>query len=757
MDASNERTDMRRLVTVLAILVLSAFAQLSLAQTLRTEGLTDPGFNWSRSWVDINGDGRDDFCILTGDQASNLDCFLSDGTKFGPMQRYSVGPGNDVSGLRWADVNGDGLIDICRVKWIVYGRTTKNVTVQCRLGPLFQTSTTELMTSEPLSFSTASVFMSDVDGDGRADYCMLSYTTLKCHLSTGSGFAPLTSAWTRGGVEAAATGWPQGFYDFNADGYPDFCRVLGTGQLRCTLGSANGFTTDVTSAHVDTPYSEGAAFIDINADGNTDFCRIVGYSGAYRLSCVMSNGVSWETTERGSPPLNVGSGGARWWADINGDGYPDFCRDTASGVLGCRLGRGDGDGSSVYTFGFTDVSVSGVDYGMSDGGRSFCDPTGSGMQTLCRLAQRTESLGEQCAVYGENERLECYQATQNTWGILAGVYAQQQARPQLLTSYTDGLGAETRISYLSTVSPEVYIRSGAGTYPRALISQPKGQVVFETRVWETGTQKTLTGNARYFYKDLLSDTWTGGRGFRERWIFTEGSNTLDHVVYYQGRGPSVDPSSLLDDRRELGLIKYQERFAVANGLVPSTSNVPGLSPRQTFLKYITEAASKLGAITDPQPTTQSPFILLQSTSNTLGDTAPANPRFRYLRSSTVMNWDWNGTARVAMPRTDSVTEMDDVGNVTSIVQTTTAPNGLVWKQTTTNRYDEDNRASWILGRLTSATVKSEAPSADAQIAAYARSAGRSPGASDISSSAPAAPQSISPAVLSAILQLLLDD
>lgn len=137
--------------------------------------------------------------------------------------------------------------------------------------------------------------------------------------------------------------------------------------------------------------------------------------------------------------------------------------------------------------------------------------------------------------------------------------------------------------------------------------------------------------------------------------------------------------------------------------------------------------------------------------------APVNPRFRYVGASTVNSWDWNGTTSIAMPCGDTTSVMSNLGNITSLTQTTTSPNGAVWNKTTTNVFGQDNVSAWILGRLTSSTVVSTAPDADTQIAANPRSAGNSANATAMSSPAPSAPQPLSPTVFAAILQLLLDD
>ena len=763
------------------LFVVSAPVQ---AQVVRLEGLSDAGYAWSRTWIDINGDGRDDYCVIAGGSGEQLQCYLSDGSQFGPTKLvYSVPASTHSWSVRWMDLNGDGRPDLCRTTGGGPAWNGSTGGLACRYGPDFVSGPS---VNIPFIGSTGQglidwvhAFTVDVNSDGRADLCYLhlsnSSYTMKCLLFNGSGFDAATPAWTSMVIDPGLLywPWPRGYFDFNGDGRPDFCRLVSTTQFKCLLVGPTGFTqTDVASPSISMPYKEGAAFVDMNGDGQVDFCRIVGPSGSYSLSCLVSNGSGWEATERTSPVIpnaTIGDAQARWWVDINADGLPDFCRAVSSSRLSCRLSRGDGDGASNYAFGFSDVHVDGIDFGNSDGGRSFCDASGSGIQTYCRSTLTHPGSTQVCSYGGDSGEEVCWSVPTDSHGVIAGLVEptsatdnKLQTRLPLMTAFSDGVGAETRISYLPLTNAEVYIRSGTGTYPRALISQPRSSVVYETRSWRIGTSEPMTGIARYSFKDLRNDVWLGSRGFRERWIFTEASNTLDHVVFYQGLGPGVDSDSLLDDRREIGLVKVQERYAVANGYLPTPSTSPGApSVRASNMRNIMGAA-RLSVTIQPVPTAQSPFVLLQRTTNTLAHTTPANPRYRFIGGSTIQSWDWNNEsgASVALPTVSTTTAMTDVGNVTNIVQTTTSqPNNLTWTRTTTNEYDpaKQNVAAWILGRLTKSTVTSTAPSAADQVAAYATSAGRSPNASAMSSTTPAAPQPLDPAVLATILQLLLDD
>src|SRR5687768_10371583 len=122
----------RWLGRLLASVVLSS-PLLSGAEQTRVEGIPDPGHGWARHWIDVNGDGRDDFCTLTGGSAETLRCHLSTANGFNAVEMaYSVGASTLGNALYWVDVNGDGRIDLCR--FYVATPSSTSGTMGCRLG-----------------------------------------------------------------------------------------------------------------------------------------------------------------------------------------------------------------------------------------------------------------------------------------------------------------------------------------------------------------------------------------------------------------------------------------------------------------------------------------------------------------------------------------------------------------------------------------------------------------------------------------------
>lgn len=850
------------LIALLSMLPLEGFA----AET-RVENHGVVGFGWARAWVDVDGDGRDDLCSLSGLFELDLDCSLSKPDGFTTVKYSALWPGQTQpirSAPRWVDLNGDGFLDVCRFVQTVGYR------VACRFGPSFGTgfeiavslayrtrdctgagrgmtcsawrvepgaspasnglrylATTTNVTPvygydvEPEFYS-----FSDVNGDQVPDFCVLhrqgldSYFAMRCRIATlGAGratvtYGPVVASWNRQ-IAPGASGWPANFADFNADGLMDYCRVLPGGTLSCLLSSTAGFLAQeaATASPVLHGPREGASFVDVNADGNTDFCRVVPVAtpglADHQLACTLSDGMAWlhsggtyDSSELFSSALgDAGNIHSRWWVDVNGDGYPDYCRlasspdpfplqmsegdlaglgtsVTGSSLL-CRLGRG-GAATIGQAFAMSDVVLTNLDIGRQEGGRGFCDPKGTGIPTFCRVTGRFVDPPEQiCGEHGDGGGVVCNNVYQHTSGFLQGVPGAPLGEQPLLLSYSDGAGSATRITYLPLTSNRIYARSNttSNTDLRVLLAQPRSAAVYETRTWRESAGSddptlAFTGLARYFYKDLRVDVDGGSRGFRERWQYHEGNNTLDHTVFYQGLGPSIDADSLLHDPREVGMAKCQEKYLVQPSLIPDLTNIPQavVGTRVGRMMALTAAIPRpmVGSECAPinnSPGGDQPFILLSATHHVLGTTLPqSNPRFRPVVQSTAHTWDWRsgisgqGGTRVRLPTTVTSTTTSDLGNVTQMVQTTTDPAGLTWTKTTDNTYT-DNKPAWLLGRLTRAKVTASTPNATAQLAAAPRSPGSSENASAMSltSPPPTIPTPMPPGVLAAIIDLILQD
>ena len=121
--------------------------------------------------------------------------------------------------------------------------------------------------------------------------------------------------------------------DVNGDGRIDFCRVLSSNKVECTLNTGTGFAGTITSDVIDLGVATSRVWADVNGDGRVDFCR---EQGTDKIACNLSTGDGF------SPPLVSGTivlGAApKKWVDVNGDGYLDYCRNIG-GVLNCATSQ----------------------------------------------------------------------------------------------------------------------------------------------------------------------------------------------------------------------------------------------------------------------------------------------------------------------------------------------------------------------------------------------------------------------------------
>jgi hypothetical protein len=245
---------------------------------------------------------RAEYCRFVGDTPNiHLSCAIAAGNSFGntSVDAYAgLNRGFDILPHLMADVNGDGKADYCRfISPPEPFLFTCNLQTATGFGGVFSTGS-------PGDFDGyligAPAFLADVNGDGKADYCRYvrdpaDGVVLRCDLSTWNGF---NGVRFHSRVDLGNT---MGLFmvDVNGDGKADYCRFVGTAPnifLSCALSSGTAFGAyDVNSAQgFDAGYDNMGRFMaDVNGDGMADFCRFVGTAPNIFLSCALSSGTAF--------------------------------------------------------------------------------------------------------------------------------------------------------------------------------------------------------------------------------------------------------------------------------------------------------------------------------------------------------------------------------------------------------------------------------------------------------------------------------
>jgi hypothetical protein len=251
--------------------------------------------------ADVNGDGKPDYCRF----ASSTSFLVCDVQTDNTFETNWVGTYVEPTETQFmADVNGDGRADYCRflasnmfscaLLSLEGYRSFVDGNFQTQLDPGYGDMPRRLV---------------DVNGDGRADYCRFvagSPKWLSCALSTGTGFGQydFNSNQTRE-YEAGYLDRPVFMADVNGDGRADYCRYLGpreTMYLSCGLATDTGFgDKDINAVGLDAGQDGWPRdMVDVNGDGRADFCRYF-TQPSYRISCALSTGTGFGPAEVNMP------------------------------------------------------------------------------------------------------------------------------------------------------------------------------------------------------------------------------------------------------------------------------------------------------------------------------------------------------------------------------------------------------------------------------------------------------------------------
>lgn len=264
-----------------------------------------PGAHAFQAVADVTGDGRADFCRLEdAKRPARLACRTDLARPGGAGPRAVLGglwlaeapaSGADAP-RRWlADVTGDGRADLCALT-----REDGQAALAC--WAMGQTGRAALAKTTPLDPGRpGNRWFADVNGDGAADFCRVVGRKpagyLRCELADAARFPSAITAHVR-------MGHREGFYRFRAfadvdgDGRADYCRVVGRPprpKLSCALSDGEAIK-DAFYQPIDIGDPGYRFLADVNADGVAEFCRRLG-TGVQDFACLdfQRGGVPRET------------------------------------------------------------------------------------------------------------------------------------------------------------------------------------------------------------------------------------------------------------------------------------------------------------------------------------------------------------------------------------------------------------------------------------------------------------------------------
>jgi hypothetical protein len=615
---------------------------------------------------------------------------------FNPHQQWvnAYGPSsggwtdNNVYPRHLVDVNGDGLPD-------VVGFGAAGVYVSLNTGTSF--GSPQLWIND---FGTAQTWtdnnvyprhLVDVNGDGRPDVVGFAEAGVYVSLNTGTSFGspqlwinaygPSSGGWSSNNV------YPRYLVDVNGDGLPDVVGFATNGVYvslnnGTSFGSPQLWINDFGTAQRWTNNTARPRFpVDINSDGLPD---VVGFTtdGVY---VSLNNGTSFSPRQRwinayGSAPAAGGWSDnnvyPRHLVDVNGDEVPDIVGFGAAGVY-VSLNTGTSFGSPQLWINDFGTAQTWTDNNVYP--RSLVDVNGDGRPDVVGFATDGVHVSLNTGTsFGPRQRWINDFGTANSWtnnsayprvlvdvngdGLAdvvgfaeAGVYVAQEAGgsiPDLQVLITNGLGAQTAVTFKPLTVPSVYTKSTGTLHPQRDIT---GGLYVVSRI-DVPNGIGGTYSTAYSYVGAKTDVRGRFLGFRQVRVQDLQTNIVQTTTF----------------RQDFPFVGMPES-------VTKTLGVQTLNQATSTYQFLNAS----GAATVSTPSiTSAPYRV------SVGQTVTSSS-------------DLDGSA---MPTVTTSYQYDAFGNATQVVVST--PDGF--SKTTTNTYTNDT-TNWFLGRLTGASVLNTTP------------------------------------------------
>jgi hypothetical protein len=454
----------------------------------------DWGNTEGRDWVDMNGDGRSDFCRVVGPAgAFRLACTLSAGAGFGATITSDVIDAGVSGSQKWVDVNADGFVDFCRVTV-----TAGSYRLACTFGGASSFGNT-VSSVVDVGNEMQNAKWHDIKHDGKMRYC---------RYDSGSQFRCATLVGTAFVEEAGVAGSGAGKFDvvdLVARATPYRC-VRQTGKLFCvTLDGTQ--QSNIALRYDITVNPNHGWWADINGDGHADYCQPANSAATTTMQCGRSTGTKVMANNNvdyiGSlVGTNVTIGGAAnaKWVDINGGNTADYCR-----IIGAP-GSYRAACSEADRLVFRDAVESEIlDPGQGEG-QGWADVVGDGSKAFCRVIGAANLV---------DSRVACTSFVSAGGGLV---------------QIDNGLGASTKIEYKPITDTFVYTKGTAAVYP--LIDVQNSTYVVSKVDLSNGNGSHISTS--YKYSAALKDlTGRGGMGMRWREETAHSNGLVTRTVYRQ--------------------------------------------------------------------------------------------------------------------------------------------------------------------------------------------------------------------------------
>jgi len=298
------------------VLAMTPRAQLGFPETGRSVRIGD-----------VTGDGLGDLCAVT---SGGLMCApgRGDGT-FATAVRIDSPAAPlaiDPHSLTLGDLDGDGVADACGrdSDGVLCARSTQGFAA-ARFTPQFADSDARETTAPSLRIDQV---------DGTAEVCGVAAEGVVCAQGGATFASQLRSAWP----DPAACVVPA---ELDGDRKADWC-VLADSGPSCGLASESAVTTDgvpwgfAMNGVVEAPVHDSALsdIADIDGDGTGALCAPVGDG---TIGCARSNGHGFSPRTVVAVLPDGAQAVAMWLGDLDGDGRADVCVDLGEAIACATL------------------------------------------------------------------------------------------------------------------------------------------------------------------------------------------------------------------------------------------------------------------------------------------------------------------------------------------------------------------------------------------------------------------------------------